>query len=115
MSPMEARSGKYDGDGRWIRAAVASSNSSYTWPDGGAGSMGTARPLSSSVYLRCHRSSRAVTTGTLAKLNSGGGEAIDHSSVRASQGSAGAGGVLRARPTLGCEHTNHTGASRAPA
>src|SRR5215216_5535000 len=39
------------------------------------------------VYLRCHQSSRASTTGISAKLYAGGGDGIDHSSVRASHGS----------------------------
>src|SRR3954447_9069032 len=47
----------------------------------------TRRPSASSVYLRCHQSSRASTTGISAKLYSGGGDGIDHSSDRASHGS----------------------------
>src|SRR6188768_3334785 len=52
-------------------------------PDGSL----TRRPSESSVYLRCHQSSRASTTGTSAKLYAGGGDGIDHSSERASHGS----------------------------
>src|SRR3954447_8253850 len=63
--------------------------------DGEAGSPSSAAPegsftrrlSASSVYLRCHQSSRASTTGTSAKLYSGGGDGIDHSSDRASHGS----------------------------
>ena len=56
----------------------------------------TRRPWSSSVYLRCQKSSRACTCGISAKLYSGTGVGIDHSSVRPSHGSAGALRGLRA-------------------
>src|SRR6478752_733815 len=47
----------------------------------------TKRPSASSVYLWCHQSSRASTTGISAKLYAGGGDGIDHSSERPSHGS----------------------------
>ena len=55
------------------------------WPPAGTG---TRRPSLSSTYLRCQKSSSACTTGISAKLYSGGGEGIVHSSVRPSHGSA---------------------------
>src|SRR5262245_4207637 len=48
----------------------------------------TSLPSSSSVYLRCQKSSRPSTSGTSAKLYSGGGDEVDHSSVRPSHGSS---------------------------
>src|ERR1700692_4900898 len=41
----------------------------------------------SSGCLRSQSGRRLMTTGILAKLYSGGGEVVDHSSVQASQGS----------------------------
>src|SRR5947208_646356 len=83
-SENEASSGKYDGDGR----CTCTSGGSSSTTAGVSRSRGTARPSSSSVYLRCHSSSRASTSGTSAKLYSGGGDGIVHSRVRASHGSA---------------------------
>ena len=53
-----------------------------------AGGSRTSRPSASSVYLRCQQSSRASTSGISAKLYSGGGDGIDHSSERPSHGSS---------------------------
>src|ERR1700682_15487 len=48
----------------------------------------------SSGCLRSQSGRRLLTTGILAKLYSGGGEVVDHSSVQASQGSLPAGSPL---------------------
>ena len=45
--------------------------------DSALGGSFTRRPSSSSVYLRCQNSSRAVTIGISAKLYSGGGDERD--------------------------------------
>src|SRR5438105_12405464 len=82
--PSDATSGKNEGDGMCTDAGSTRASGS-----GCSGSF-TRRPRSSSVYLRCHQSSREWTVGTSAKLYGGTGDWIDHSSVRASHGSAGA-------------------------
>src|SRR5436190_1175429 len=66
----------------WVAWASCAPSSSP--PDGSF----TRRPSESSVYLWCHQSSRASTTGISAKLYSGGGDEIDHSSERPSHGSS---------------------------
>jgi hypothetical protein len=95
MMPSAASAGKYDGDGMWIpwpcppwsswpwSSVSVTDDASSDPPDG----MRTRRPCSSSVYLRCQKSSRASTSGISAKLYSGGGDGIDHSSVPACHGS----------------------------
>src|SRR6202047_2670743 len=49
----------------------------------------------SSGCLMSQSGRRLLTTGIVAKLYSGGGEVVDHSSVHASQGSAPAGSPFR--------------------
>src|SRR5438132_6671148 len=96
-SPRAATSGKYDGDGRWM---LWGSGSGTSLASGGRSASGTSRPRSSSVYFWCQKSSRACTSGITAKLYSGGGDGIDHSSVRPSQGSDDAGASLALTMTL---------------
>ena len=48
-----------------------------------------------SPYFCTQKSSRSCTTGTTAKLYTGGGDGMVHSSVRPSHGSAGAGAPER--------------------
>src|SRR5437870_6213936 len=106
-SPSAAITGKYEGDGMWIPSACPAA-----WPpepcsscpveSGPASDMGVPDPVGSpappattgaslppspSAYLRCQKSSRVRTTGTSSKFHGGGGEAVIHSMVRASQGS----------------------------
>src|SRR5262245_16944319 len=80
MIPMaRARmSGQYDVGGMWIAAISAAVT--------GAG-FGRGLPPWSSPYLATQKSSRPWTSGTRAKLYTGGGDGMLHSSVRASQGS----------------------------
>src|ERR1700693_3094500 len=64
------------------------------WMDAGS-SAGAAAPFLGGVpwpspYFCAQKSSRSWTTGTVAKLYTGGGEGMVHSSVRPSHGSAGA-------------------------
>ena len=61
----------------------------------------TSRPSASSVYLRCQKSSRASTSGISAKLYSGGGDGIDHSSDAAVPR------VVRRRPRPARRLTDH--------
>src|SRR5215468_9372865 len=67
-----------------VPVVVTSAGSASSAPPEGSF---TNRPSASSVYLWCHQSSRASTTGISAKLYSGGGDGIDHSSERPSHGS----------------------------
>src|ERR1043165_9164687 len=79
--PNDATIGKYEGEGRWMESSSTGTTSVSV-----TGSL-TRRPASSSVYLRCQKSSTACTTGTSAKLYAGIGVGNDHSNVRASHGS----------------------------
>src|SRR4051794_40647666 len=85
--PSASTKGQNDGDGMWMSWGSFGSRRGGITTDSLAGSF-TSRPSSSSVYLRCQNSSRCETTGISAKLYSGGGEEVIHSSVRASQGSS---------------------------
>ena len=87
-------SGQYDGDGMWMWCGSGATSSSSVSTAAPAGSR-SSRPSSSSVYFRCQNSSRWVTSGISAKLYSGGGDEVDHSSVRASHGSGPAIGPRR--------------------
>ena len=94
--PKDATIGKYDGRGmcmcspslrpRWCR-----------WPPAPPRNPATAPGALRRPRCTCGASTRPGRgpDGISAKLYSGGGEGIDHSRVRASQGSAGAGRVLR--------------------
>src|SRR5215470_6081410 len=80
------RIGQYDGGGMWMDdvstcAGGVIFRGGVPWP---------------SPYFCTQKSSRSRTMGTTAKLYTGGGEGIVHSSVRPSQGSAGAGAPERA-------------------
>src|SRR5579862_629883 len=86
-SPSASTNGQYDGDGMWIPCGSWGSRRGGIVAASLGGSF-TSRPSSSSVYLRCQNSSREVTTGISAKLYSGGGDDVSHSSVRASHGSS---------------------------
>src|SRR6266545_1403634 len=93
--PSAATNGKYDWPGRWIACPPAPWPSRPSRSDPCEGSVpappagtGTTTPPSRSAYLRCHSSSSECTTGISSKLYTGGGDETDHSSVRASQGSA---------------------------
>src|ERR1043165_4610192 len=85
--PSASTNGQYDGDGMWMWCGSSGSRRGGI-VDAGLGASFTSRPSSSSVYLRCHHSSRCVTTGISAKLYSGGGDEVIHSSVRPSHGSS---------------------------
>src|SRR6266508_160603 len=79
------RMGQWDGGGMWMdcgsRAGVGTRvRRGAPWP---------------SPYFCTQNSSRSCTTGTTAKLYTGGGEGMVHSSVRPSHGSAGAGAAER--------------------
>src|SRR5215510_3486441 len=74
------RIGQYDGGGMWMDevstcAGGVTLRGGVPWP---------------SPYFCTQKSSRSCTTGTTAKLYTGGGDGIVHSSVRPSHGSAGA-------------------------
>src|SRR6266540_5310047 len=79
------RMGQWDGGGMWMdcgsRAGVGTRvRRGVPWP---------------SPYFCTQNSSRSCTTGSTAKLYTGGGEGIVHSRVRPSHGSAGAGAAER--------------------
>src|ERR1700682_6324140 len=74
------RMGQYDGGGLWIDVG-SSTGPAAPFPGG--------VPLPS-PYFCAQKSSRSWTTGTVAKLYTGGGDGMVHSSVRPSHGSAGA-------------------------
>src|SRR5262249_61387548 len=79
------RIGQYDGGGMWMDevstcAGGVTLRGGVPWP---------------SPYFCTQKSSRSCTVGTTAKLYTGGGEGIVHSSVRPSHGSAGGGGPGR--------------------
>src|SRR3954451_22932099 len=88
--PIASTSGQYDGDGMCGGCAGPSGVEKYWTP-----SMRTSLWFSSSLYLRCHHSSRCVTVGCTSKLCTGGGDVVPHSSVRPSHGSLAAGGFFR--------------------
>ena len=58
------------------------------------------RESGSSGCFRSHNGLRLATTGALAKLYSGGGDEVAHSSVQASQGSGPASGPLKYEYTM---------------
>ena len=58
------------------------------------------RESGSSGCFRSHNGRRLLTTGSLAKLYSGGGDEVAHSSVQASQGSGPASGPLKYEYTM---------------
>src|SRR5713101_5487597 len=70
-----------------VVVATAPDDSASVSPSAPPEGSRTRRPSESSMYLRCHQSSRAWTRGISAKLYSGGGDGIDHSSDRPSHGS----------------------------
>src|SRR6266542_6906165 len=77
--------GQYEGGGMWMDdvstcAGGEGFRGGVPWP---------------SPYFCTQKSSRSCTTGTTAKLYTGGGDGMVHSSVRPSQGSAGAGAPER--------------------
>src|SRR5258705_4837998 len=73
--------GQYEGGGMWMDEVS-------TWAGGAGLRGGVPWP---SPYFCTQKSSRSWTTGSTAKLYTGGGEGMVHSSVRPSHGSAGAG------------------------
>src|SRR5215471_10687375 len=77
-----SRIGQYDGEGMWIAA--------MSWGVAARG-RGAGLPPWPSPFFCSQNSSRSCTIGSIAKLYTGGGEGIDHSSVRPSQGSGPAG------------------------
>ena len=80
-SPTATANGQNDGDGRCTSVASPVCAASSTV------ATRTTLPSSFSAYLRCHQSSRPCTWGTVSKLCAGTGDGIDHSRLRASQGS----------------------------
>src|SRR5687767_9311546 len=78
VTAIASRSGQYDGGGMWI-AAIDSLV--------GAGGRGVGWPPWPSPCFCSQRSSRPWEVGSTAKLYTGGGEGMLHSSVRASHGS----------------------------
>src|SRR5215510_5756026 len=79
------RIGQYEGGGMWMAemstcAGGVTFRGGVPWP---------------SPYFCTQKSSRSWTTGSTAKLYTGGGEGMVHSRVRPSQGSAGAGAPER--------------------
>src|SRR5262245_19850658 len=78
VTAIVSRSGQYDGGGMWI-AAIDSRV--------GAGGRGTGAPPCPSPCFWSQRSSRPCEVGITAKLYTGGGDGMLHSSVRASHGS----------------------------
>jgi hypothetical protein len=67
--------GQYEGAGMWTGPGPSRRESVGRFP------------VSSPPYLRSQKSSRSCTVGIRAKFQGGGGEGMDHSSVRPSQGS----------------------------
>src|SRR3989454_11324826 len=95
-SPRAAMSGKYEGEGMWIpwpcppcscASVGACSSSGSACPFDPPATTGTNSPSGPSAYLVCQWASSADTKGISSKLWGGGGDGVDHSSVRASQGS----------------------------
>src|SRR4030095_3258712 len=79
---------QYEGGGMWM-------DDVSTWAGGAGLRGGVPWP---SPYFCTQKSSRSWTTGSTAKLYTGGGERIVHSRVRPSHRSAGGGAAPRAGP-----------------
>src|ERR1700722_12300260 len=92
-TPRLSTSGKIDGAGMWMcSTAVGAIGCGCA---GGCPDMYAATPREPArPYFRIHHASRPRICGIVAKLYAGGGEGVDHSRLRPSHGSAGAGSPL---------------------